>query len=101
MCRNIKALHNFKPLATDEESRASYLQFVRKVSGFTGPSKANEEAFAGAVDGVTQIAQELLNSLMTKAAPRDREAEAIKACARSAKRFISSSAPIVAGHSHT
>ena len=100
MCRNIKTLHNFTPPATEEEIRASSLQFVRKLSGFTKPSKANEEAFTRAVDGVTQIAQELLNSLVTNATPRDREVEALKARARSAKRFGSSSVPVVAGHSH-
>jgi len=87
MCRNIKTLHNFTPPATDEEIRASSLQFVRKLSGFTRPSKANEEVFNQAVERVTQAAQELLNSLVTNAAPRDREVEAVKARARSAKRF--------------
>ena len=87
MCRNIKTLHNFAPPATEEEVRASSLQFVRKVSGFTKPSKANEEAFNRAVDGVTRIAQELLQSLTTQAPPRDREVEAAKARARSAIRF--------------
>ena len=100
MCRNIKTLHNFKPPATDEEIRASSLQFVRKLSGFTRPSKANEEAFARAIDGVAQVAQELLNSLVTNAVPRDREVEALKARARSASRFGSSTVPIIAGHSH-
>ena len=87
MCRNIKMLHNFKPPATEEEIRASSLQFVRKLSGFTRPSKANEEAFNRAVDQVAQAAQELLNSLVTNAPPRDREVEAAKARARSAERF--------------
>ena len=87
MCRNIKTLHNFAPPATDEEIRASSLQFVRKLSGFTKPSKANEEAFNHAVDGVTHIARELLNSLQTNTPPRDREVEASKARARSARRF--------------
>ena len=87
MCRNIKTLHNFAPPATDEEIRASSLQFVRKVSGFTRPSKANEEPFNQAVERVTQVAQELLNSLVTNAPPRDREVETLKARARSAKRF--------------
>jgi hypothetical protein len=100
MCRNIKTLHNFTPPATGEEIRASSLQFVRKLSGFTNPSKANEEAFSRAVDGVTRVAQDLLNSLVTNAAPRDREVEALKTRARSAKRFASSSVPVVAGHSH-
>ena|SRR5947207_1127766 len=87
MCRNIKTLHNFAPPATEEEVRASSLQFVRKLSGFTKPSKANEEAFDRAVDGITRIARELLNSLTTQAPPRDREVEAAKARARSAIRF--------------
>src|ERR1700704_6396396 len=89
MCRNIKTLHNFKPPATDEEIRASSLQFVRKLSGFTKPSKANELAFDRAVDQVTQAAHELLQSLVTNAPPRDREVEASKARARSAERFQS------------
>jgi hypothetical protein len=101
MCRNIKTLHNFTPPATEEEIRASSLQFVRKLSGFTKPSKANEEAFARAVDGVTQVAQELLNSLLTNAPPRDRTAEALKARARSVKRFGPSAVPVVAAHSHS
>jgi hypothetical protein len=87
MCRNIKMLHNFKPPATEQEIRASSLQFVRKLSGFNKPSKANEEAFNRAVDQVAQTAQELLDSLVTTAPPRDREAEAAKARARSAERF--------------
>ena len=87
MCRNIKTLHNFSPPATKEEIRASSLQFVRKLSGFTKPSQANVTAFERAVDGVTQIAQELLSSLVTNAPPRDREVEALKARARSRKRF--------------
>jgi hypothetical protein len=99
MCRNIKTLHNFTPPATDEEIRASSLQFVRKLSGFAKPSQANEHAFARAVDGVTQIAQELLNSLVTNAPPRDREVEAVKARARSAKRFGSSPVSVL-GHNH-
>ena len=90
MCRNIKTLHNFKPPATDEEIRASSLQFVRKLSGFTKPSKANELAFNHAVDQVTQAAHELLRSLVTNSPPRDREVEASKARARSADRFRSS-----------
>jgi hypothetical protein len=87
MCRNIKTLHNFKPPATDQEIRASSLQFVRKLSGFTKPSKANEAVFNRAVDEVTQAAQELLKSLVTNAPPRDREVEAARARARSAERF--------------
>lgn len=80
-------LHNFKPPATEEEIRASSLQFVRKLSGFTKPSKANEEAFNRAVEQVAQAATELLDSLVTTAPPRDREVEAAKARARSAERF--------------
>jgi len=87
MCRNIKMLHNFKPPATEQEIRASSLQFVRKLSGFNKPSKANEEAFNRAVEQVTQAARELLDSLVTTAPPRDREVEAAKARARSAERF--------------
>ena len=89
MCRNIKTLHNFKPPATAEEIRASSLQFVRKLSGFTKPSKANEVAFNRAVDQVTRAAHELLESLVTNAPPRDREAEAAKARARTTERFHS------------
>jgi hypothetical protein len=80
-------LHNFKPPATEEEIRASSLQFVRKLSGFTKPSKANEAAFNRAVDQVVQTATELLDSLVTTAPPRDREVETAKARARSAERF--------------
>jgi len=87
MCRNIKTLHNFQPPATDDEIRASSLQFVRKLSGFTKPSQANEEAFQRAVAGVTLLAEELLRSLVTNAPPRDRSAEAAKARLRSARRF--------------
>ena len=87
MCRNIKTLHNFKPPATEEEVRASSLQFVRKLSGFTRPSKANEVAFNRAVEQVAQAAHELLQSLVTNAPPRDREVEVLKARARSANRF--------------
>jgi hypothetical protein len=87
MCRNIKTLHNFKPPATDEEIRASSLQFVRKLSGFNKPSKANELAFNRAIDQVAQAAHELLQSLVTNAPPRDRETEASKARARTAERF--------------
>ena len=100
MCRNIKILHNFAPPATEEEIRASSLQFVRKLSGFTKPSKANEDAFNRAVDQVTLAARELLNSLLTNAPPRNRETEAIKARARSAKRFAVASVAMMAGHSH-
>jgi hypothetical protein len=87
MCRAIKTLHNFKPPATDEEIRASAVQFVRKLSGFTRPSKTNEAAFNHAVEQVTQAAHELLDSLVTNAPPRDREVEAAKARARGAERF--------------
>jgi len=87
MCRNIKTLHNFRPPATDEEVHASSLQFVRKLSGFTKPSKANEAAFARAVHQVFHAAREFLDSLETSAPPRDRATEAAKARARSAKRF--------------
>lgn len=90
MCRNIKTLHNFKPPATDEEIHASSLQFVRKLSGFNKPSKANEEAFNRAVEQVAKAAHELLDSLVTTAPPRDRAIEAEKARARSAERFQSS-----------
>jgi hypothetical protein len=87
MCRNIKVLHNFKPPATEEEIRASSLQFVRKLSGFSRPSKANEAAFDHAVEQVSAAARELLHSLVSHAPPRDREIEASKARARSAERF--------------
>ena len=92
MCRNIRTLHNFKPPASDEEIRASALQFVRKLSGVTRPSKANELAFSRAVDQVTQAAHELLGALVTNAPPRDRDVEAAKARARAADRFRSSDA---------
>jgi hypothetical protein len=92
MCRNIKTLHNFTPPATDDEIRASSLQFVRKLSGFSKPSKANEAAFARAIDQVTQAARELLDSLVTNAPPRDREVEVAKARARSLERFQPSAA---------
>ena len=87
MCRNIKTLHNFEPPATDDEIRASALQFVRKLSGSTKPSKANEAAFNRAVDQVTEAARELLASLVTNAPPRDREVEAVKARAKAAVRY--------------
>jgi hypothetical protein len=90
MCRNIKTLYNFKPPATDEEIRASSVQFVRKLSGFARPSKANQPAFSRAVEQVAQAARELLDSLVTDAPPRDREVEAAKARARAANRFRSS-----------
>jgi len=87
MCRNIKTLHNFKPPATDDEIHASSLQFVRKLSGFTRPSKANEAAFNLAIDRVAEAAHELLDSLVTNAPPRDREMEAARARAKAAARF--------------
>ena len=87
MCRNIKTLHNFAPPATHDEIRASALQFVRKLSGFNRPSKANEPAFDRAVGQVTQAAHELLAALVTNAPPSDREVEAAKARARAADRF--------------
>ncbi len=87
MCRNIKTLHNFRPPATDEEIRASALQFVRKLSGFTKPSRANEPAFNQAIDEVTRVARVLLDSLVTSAPARDRTVEASKARARTALRF--------------
>ena len=87
MCRNIRTLFNFEPPATDEEIRAASLQFVRKLSGFNKPSKANEEAFNRAIDDVAVIAHELLRSLVTTAEPRDREVEAARARQRAAQRF--------------
>jgi hypothetical protein len=87
MCRNIRTLHNFEPPASEDEIRASALQYVRKVSGFTKPSQANAEAFDRAVDAVTAISTELLDSLVTSAPPKDREEEAAKAKARSAARY--------------
>jgi hypothetical protein len=87
MCRNIKTLHNFAPPATEDEIRASAIQFVRKLSGFAHPSKANEAAFDHAVDHVTEAARELLGSLVTNAAPRNREEVASKAKERSKLRF--------------
>jgi hypothetical protein len=97
MCRAIKTLHNFSPPAKEDEIRASSLQFVRKLSGFTKPSKANEAAFNRAVDDVAHAAQHLLDSLVANAPPRDREVEAMKARARSAKRFDSARL-IMTGH---
>jgi hypothetical protein len=87
MCRNIRTLFNFEPPVTDEEIRAASLQFVRKLSGFTKPSKANEAAFRLAVDRTAQVARDLLQSLVTTAPPRDRQAEAAKARVRAAARF--------------
>lgn len=87
MCRNIKTLFNFAPPATDDEVRAASLQFVRKLSGFTKPSKANEEAFGQAVDDIFHVARRLVDELETSSPPRDRERAAAEARARSAKRF--------------
>ncbi len=87
MCRNIKTLYNFEPPATDEEIRAASLQFIRKITGFNAPSKANEAAFNTAVDEVTAVAARLMASLETTAAPKNREEEAEKARARAAERF--------------
>jgi hypothetical protein len=92
MCRSIKTLHNFKPPATEEEIRASSLQFVRKLSGFTRPSKANEVAFTRAVEQVAKAAHDLLDSLVTNAPPRDREVEASTARAKAATRYRPSDA---------
>jgi hypothetical protein len=91
MCRSIKTLYNFEPPATEAEIRASALQFVRKLSGFTKPSRANDAAFARAVDQVTHAMQELLDTLVTTASPRDREVEASKARARTAARYSAGS----------
>jgi hypothetical protein len=87
MCRNIRPLFNFDPPVTESEVRAASLQFVRKVSGFTAPSKANAPAFDRAVDEVAEVVRRLLDSLETSATPRNREVEAAKARARAAKRF--------------
>jgi hypothetical protein len=87
MCRNIKPLFNFAPPATDEEIRAAATQFVRKLSGFTKPSKANEAAFARAVDEMAEVAHRLLDALVTNQPPKDREIEAMKARERAAIRF--------------
>jgi hypothetical protein len=87
MCRNIHTLFNFEPPATDEEVRDASLQYVRKISGFTKPSRANEEAFARAVDEVAHATRKLVDELVTSAAPKDREVEAERARARAAKRY--------------
>jgi hypothetical protein len=87
MCRNIRTLYNFEPAATDDEVRAAALQYVRKISGFTKPSKANAEAFDHAIDAVAAASRELLGQLETAAPPKDREVEAAKARARSAERY--------------
>jgi hypothetical protein len=87
MCRNIRTLYNFQPPATEEEVRSAAVQYVRKISGFTKPSHANEEAFARAVDEVAAVSSRLLASLVTSAAPKDREIEAAKAAERARQRF--------------
>lgn len=87
MCRNIKILFNFQPPATDDEVRSAALQFVRKISGFSKPSKANEASFLSAVEDITMVSRRLLYSLETSAPPKNREEEAAKAKARSAERF--------------
>jgi hypothetical protein len=87
MCRNIKTLFNFDPPVTDEEIRAASLQFVRKITGFNKPSKANESAFLGAIDDIASVSARLLHSLDTNAPPKNREEEAAKARARAAERF--------------
>ena len=87
MCRNIRTLHNFEPPATTDEVHASALQYVRKISGFSKPSKANEEAFEAAVQAVTEASMTLLGQLTTAAPPKNREVEAAKAKARSAQRY--------------
>jgi hypothetical protein len=87
VCRNIKPLFNFEPPVTEEEIRAASLQFVRKITGFHKPSKSNEEAFLGAIDGISGIAARLLGSLETTAPPKDRQQEAAKAQARAKQRF--------------
>ena len=91
MCRNIRTLYNFEPPATDEEVRSAALQYVRKISGFTKPSRANEEAFARAVDEVSEATARLLDSLVTTASPRNREIEAERKRARAAERFATAS----------
>jgi hypothetical protein len=92
MCRNIHTLFNFDPPATDEEVRSAALQYVRKVSGFTKPSRANEQAFDRAVDEVAAASRRLMNSLVTTAQPKDREVEAARARARAAKRYATADA---------
>ena len=87
MCRNIRSLYNFDPPATDGEVRSAALQYVRKISGFTKPSKANEKAFEEAVDAVAEVSARLLGQLVTSAPPKDREVEAAKARARAEQRF--------------
>ena len=87
MCRNIRPLHNFEPPATEEEVRAAALQYVRKISGFTKPSRVNQEAFDRAVDEVAHASMHLLSALQTSAPPKDRDVEAAKARARAAQRY--------------
>ncbi len=87
MCRNIRTLHNFEPPATEDEVRAAALQYVRKISGFTKPSKANQAAFEAAIDAVTATSVQLLGELTTSARPKDREVEAAKARERAAERY--------------
>jgi hypothetical protein len=87
MCRNIRTLYNFAPPASEDEVRAAAVQYVRKISGFTKPSQANEEAFQRAIDAVTEASQHLLDELVTSAPPKDREVEAAKAKARAAVRY--------------
>jgi len=87
MCRNIRTLHNFEPQATEEEIRAAALQYVRKISGYSKPSRANAAAFERAVDAVAEASSRLLSELVTSAPPKDREVEAAKARARSAQRY--------------
>jgi hypothetical protein len=91
MCRNIHTLHNYEPPATEEEVRGAALQYVRKISGFTKPSRANEETFARAVDEVAEATARLLESLVTTASPRNREVEAERKRARAAERFATAS----------
>jgi hypothetical protein len=92
MCRNIRTLHNFEPPATEDEVRGAALQYVRKISGYTRPSKVNEQAFERAVDAVAAVSSRLLDELTTAAAPRDREVEAARARARAAERYGTASA---------
>lgn len=92
MCRNIRTLYNFDPPATEEEIQAAALQYVRKISGFTKPSRANEEAFERAIDQIAEVSAELLDSLTTTAPAKDREVEAAKRKARAAKRYATAAA---------
>jgi hypothetical protein len=92
MCRNIRTLYNFDPPATEEEIQAAALQYVRKISGFTKPSRANEEAFERAIDQIAEVSAELLDSLTTAAPAKDREVEAAKRKARAAKRYAPAAA---------